>query len=105
MAINHCARLYGFGTYFVGTNCSNDIDVLILHNSNDELSCQFAVECKNSLRRYINSVHVTILSLSEEREFDFRKISRARYIGIVKAHSIDENISDIVSSILNWQHI
>ena len=105
MALNHCAQIYGFGTYFLGTNRSRDIDVLILHDANDELACLFAVECKNLLHRNIASLHITILSSSEEREFNFRKKSKAKFIGVVKAFSIDENIGEIVKLISNWPQL
>ncbi|WP_019217977.1 hypothetical protein [Legionella tunisiensis] len=79
-------KIYGFGSYFSGSKSYKDIDILIVHDLSDYQSCTRAIKCKRSILKEIAKSNVTILSKSEELDFDF--ISRS---GAVLLCEIDED--------------
>ena len=66
--------VYGFGSFFKSST-HNDIDILVLHESTDTDSCNFALTCKNVFELNLTNTHITVLSIHEEKQFNFLKIS------------------------------
>lgn len=89
------ADVYGFGSYFKGSITFNDIDILIVHNSNERMSCLDAISLKKKLIEKVDKVSITMLSKSEEAGLNFINKASARYL-----LSYDgSNLSEIVSAI------
>lgn len=88
--------VYGFGSAFLGSGKSHDIDLLIVHLNSDPISCQLAIQCKNKLIENINRAHVTMPSKEEENYFQFIKISNAIYLGSVCGRQIEDEIAEHV---------
>ncbi|KTD27979.1 hypothetical protein [Legionella maceachernii] len=93
-------RIYGFGSYFSGSKSYTDIDILIVHDLNDYQSCMQAIKCKRAILKKINKSNVSILSKSEELDFDFISRSGAIPLGDVDEGSI-ENIVYMVKTFKN----
>ena len=87
--------LYGFGSFFCAGNIVRDIDLIILHDDFSRASCTLAMNCKQYLAKSIDDVHVTILSKSEEKHFDFVKDAKAQQIGIVRDGFIESDVDCI----------
>lgn len=77
---NLLAEVYGFGSYFKGSKVFNDIDILIVHNSNERKSCLEAISLKNNLIEKIDKVSITMLSKSEEVGLNFISKASAKYL-------------------------
>ncbi|EGQ7914879.1 hypothetical protein ACA724_004532 [Vibrio parahaemolyticus] len=89
------ADIYGFGSYFKGSITFNDIDILIVHNSNEHVSCLDAISLKKKLVEKVDKVSITMLSRSEEAGLNFVNKASAKYL-----LSYDgSNLSEIVSAI------
>lgn len=84
--------VYGFGSAFGETAAANDLDLLIVHQGADCASCQLAIECKQRLSDRFARAHVTMLSDSEEKHFQFVKTAHAVYLGIVREDYIDSDV-------------
>lgn len=90
-------RIYGFGSYFSESKLYRDIDILIVHDSSDYQSCMQAIKCKKLILKEIDKSDVSILSKSEELDFDFISKSRAVLLGEIDEGSI-ENIAYMVKT-------
>lgn len=95
--------VYGFGSFFSAQPESSDIDLLLIHDDVSAESCTLVVRCKQYLMRTLNRVHVTILSIDEEREFGFIAQARARPIGLIDRKCINAEIDRISRSLANTQ--
>jgi len=71
------AAVYGFGSYFKGAATFRDIDILVVHNSNSYESCLDAISLKRAIITTIDGVDVSMLSQSEEQNFNFIDKSQA----------------------------
>jgi hypothetical protein len=83
-------KIYGFGSYFSASHLYNDIDILIVHDLSDYSSCMQAIKCKKSILDEIKQSNVSILSKSEELDFDFISKSGAVLLGEVDEGSIED---------------
>jgi hypothetical protein len=92
--------VYGFGSCFNGTGISNDIDILIIHESIDYDSCQFAIRCKRFFASNLDDTDITILSSLEERQINFIWKSSARFIGIVLKESEESDLREVLEKIV-----
>lgn len=93
--------IYGFGSFFNNGIEFQDIDILIIHHNTNYNSCQFSLICKRYLLSIINNGDITILSRSEERQNDFIKKNKARFLGIVKENSVLEDFNIIITKYIN----
>lgn len=73
-------EVYGFGSFFYNPEHYNDIDFLIVHNTIEYDSCINAILFKREILTQIDKASVTMLSISEERKFDFIKKSLAIHL-------------------------
>lgn len=64
-------KIYGFGSFFNGSEIFGDIDLLIIHSSNSYESCLDAIALKQEIVAHIDNADVTMLSKSEEFQFKF----------------------------------
>lgn len=80
MAIILNIKIYGFGSFFSGSEIFNDIDLLIVHKSNSYDSCLEAITLKREIQTHINNVDITMLSESEEFQFKFIEKASATYL-------------------------
>ena len=83
------AQVYGFGSYFETPETAKDIDLLILHESTAERSCEFALRCKTALLKSEPRAHITILSKAEEKQTGFIATANAQLVGTIQ--SAEEN--------------
>lgn len=97
--------IYGFGSFFKRIGDFNDVDLLIIHDSNSYKSCLEAISLKSEMLLRISNAHVTMLSKSEEDKFNFIEKSFAvqlgEYSGIEKEIIVSELIK-IMQSIRNY---
>jgi peroxiredoxin len=94
------SEIYGFGSFFSKEkSASHDIDLLIVHQEINTASCQFAIYCKQQLKKLIAMSDITILSNSEEKEFDFVRIANALKIGEIRTLSFYSDIKLIIKYI------
>ncbi|MBQ5098092.1 hypothetical protein FD825_02355 [Klebsiella pneumoniae] len=97
--------IYGFGSFFKSSGDFNDVDLLIIHDSNSYKSCLEAISLKSEMLLRISNAHVTMLSKSEEDKFNFIEKSFAvqldEYSGIEKEIIVSELIK-IMQSIRNY---
>lgn len=77
MALKLIAEVYGFGSYFKGASTFEDIDILIVHNSNSYESCLDAISLKRAIVAIIDGTDVSMLSKYEEQDFNFIHKSQA----------------------------
>jgi hypothetical protein len=74
--------LYGFGSFFSDQNSSpRDIDLLIVHQSIDSSSINFAIDCKAAIKSLIPSADTVVLSTSEEQELAFVQKCSGKFLG------------------------
>lgn len=85
--------LFGFGSYFNGTEKYRDIDLLVIHADEGKISCALASEYKIWLMSHVPQVHVTILSASEERELNFVERSRGRQLARIVGTDFEKVIA------------
>lgn len=76
-------KVYGFGSAFDANRTARDVDLLIVHDDTSISSCALAIQCKHQLKNGIRNAHVTMLSESEEANFQFVETARAFQIGLV----------------------
>lgn len=98
--IEFSMKIYGFGSYFSDSNLYNDIDILIIHDLCDYASCMQAIECKKAILKEIDKSNVSIVSKSEELDFDFISRSGAVLLGETDENSI-QNIVYMVKTFRN----
>ena len=90
-------KIYGFGSYFSESKSYRDIDILIVHDSSEYQSCIQAIKYKKSILKEIDKSNVSILSKSEELDFDFISKTNAIFLSEVNENSI-KNIKHIVKA-------
>lgn len=73
--------IYGFGSFFNGSENFNDVDLLIIHGSNSYESCLNAIVLKLEILSRIANAHVTMLSKTEEYKFNFIEKAMAIPLG------------------------
>lgn len=78
MVITLSVNIYGFGSFFNGSETFKDVDLLIVHDSGSYESCLKAIFLKREIKNQIDNADVTMLSVYEERQFKF--IERASAI-------------------------
>lgn len=69
-----------------------DIDLLIVHKEIDKISCQFAIKCKRMLLETVSIADITVLSESEERQFQFINTARAIRLGTIREDHLDDDL-------------
>lgn len=94
--------IFGFGSFFKNESKYRDIDLLIVHSSNEYDSCRNAISCKRRIRSRIKEANITILSVQEESHFSFVKKSTALLLGELKDNA-DEELLKIIEKILRKQ--
>ncbi len=94
-------KIFGFGSYFKRTPRYNDIDILLVHENISEQSCFAALKCKSTIIDNLDSVHVSILSESEEKSVDFLKTSEAIFIGTISESAFDRDMLKIFAIIMS----
>lgn len=86
--------IYGFGSFFNSAGNFNDVDLLIIHDSNSYKSCLEAISLKLEILSRISNAHVTMLSKAEEDKLKFIEKSLAillgEYLGIQKEMIVSE---------------
>lgn len=95
--LERLADVYGFGSYFKGESNFNDVDILIVHNSNSFESCKVAISLKKNLLARIDKVSVTMLSKSEESEVNFIEKASAKHLSPYNG----KNLCEIISAVEN----
>ena len=95
MVIKLLAKVYGFGSYFKGSEAFNDIDILIVHNSTSRKSCLDAISLKKGLIAKVGKASITMLSKSEEAELNFISKASAKYLLSYNG----SNLCDVISII------
>ena len=91
--------IYGFGSYFHGCALFADIDILIVHQSGNYESCQFAIRSKQFLASVLSKSDITILSMREEQHLSFIAKSGALHIGNVFEGSEENDLCGILETI------
>ncbi|HAS1313044.1 TPA: hypothetical protein I4D15_23040 [Enterobacter bugandensis] len=94
-------KIYGFGSFFQGAETFNDIDLLIIHDSNDYTSCLDAISLKMELISKFDNAHITMLSNSEEFQLNFIEKSEAFLIGFYFQVEKEDIVSEIEFKIKN----
>ncbi len=94
--------VYGFGSYFSAPTTANDIDILIVHESLDRTSCEFAIFCKSRLHKLLAHLHVTMLSAKEEQDAYFIATAQAYLLGAVSKNDAENNLLRIANIIKNF---
>jgi len=90
------ASIYGFGSFFRSEDVTGDVDFLIVHQSIEEASCRFGIQCKKSIQAKLPQAHITLLSRQEEKSLAFIRSAKAEHLGDVD----DDNFEDQTRSIL-----
>lgn len=72
--------VYGFGSFFTGDADPQDIDLLLLHRSSDDESCQFAIDCKAAIKSALPNADIVMLSQSEADDLQF--LTRAKAVAL-----------------------
>ena len=96
-------EVYGFGSYFHSINLYRDIDILIVHESENHKSYVKAIELKKNIQGKIKGVHVSILSRSAEDHFSFVSTSKAILLGIVDESDLTSSVKKIISIISTFR--
>lgn len=97
--MSEVVRVYGFGSYFTGTDKPRDIDLLMIHKSVDKASCEFAITCKCMLIRHLPMADIVLLSEQEAEQNCFIARSSAVPIGHIESEEVAEQVSSLVQSI------
>lgn len=90
--------MYGFGSAFRRGAPANDIDLLIVHGSNDPASCRLAIACKRWFVKEVARADVTMLSSVEEAHFKFIATARATYLGAIREDYMDSDLAALMAS-------
>jgi hypothetical protein len=98
MALTQTAQIYGFGSFFnEGRTTAEDIDLLLVHDSVERGSIDFAITCKSHIRALTPHAHIVLLSVSEERELAFLLKSKAILLGAVSSVETLSQLSTLLS--------
>ncbi|WP_424945890.1 hypothetical protein [Candidatus Spongiihabitans sp.] len=89
-------EIYGFGSYFLCQPEYHDVDLLIVHRSDDPKSCLFAIQCKQYFISNVAGGDVTILSQHEEQQISFIAKSGARCLGKVDESCREGGLREIL---------
>lgn len=93
------AEVYGFGSYFKGSQKFKDIDLLIVHTSSDYHSCLEAISLKRAIVGTIDMADVSILSKSEEQSFNFIDKSKAILLYVYEGESKSLAAKEILKNV------
>lgn len=95
--------IYGFGSAFVAHDgnetIAQDVDLLIVHPSIHDASCQFAILCKRRLAACVAGAHITMLSAGEEQHYQFIRTARAVRLGAIRADHIADDLRTICTAV------
>ena len=95
--------IYGFGSAFVAHDgnetIAQDVDLLIVHPSTHDASCQFAILCKRRLAACVAGAHITMLSAGEEQHYQFIRTARAVRLGAIRADHITDDLRTICTAV------
>ena len=96
--------IYGFGSAFVAHDgnetIAQDVDLLIVHPSTHDASCQFAILCKRRLAACVAGAHITMLSAGEEQHYQFYSNGRVRCVlGAIRADHIADDLRTICTAV------
>jgi hypothetical protein len=92
-------RVYGFGSFFAGGDRPNDLDLLLLHQSTDAASCQFAIDCKTKIMLTLPTADVVMLSEREAEGHQFLVRSKAVALGELHAGTVDAQVQALADRI------
>lgn len=95
MAIILNVIIYGFGSFFNGSEIFNDVDLLVVHSSNSYRSCLEAITLKREIISQIDNADVTMLSRSEEIKFNFVKKAMAIPLGSYTEEEKENIVRDL----------
>ena len=87
--------VFGFGSFFLNRNSSNDIDLLLVHEDTSINSCVFALKCKKRLKQTVKPLHITVLSQKEEQGFNFVATAKAKLLGTIRNGYFEKDISTL----------
>ncbi len=96
-------KIYGFGSFFHGAETFNDIDLLIIHDSNNYTSCLDAISLKMEFISKFDNAHITMLSNSEEFQLNFIEKSGAFPIGFYFQAKKEDIVDEIEFKIKNMR--
>jgi hypothetical protein len=96
-------KIYGFGSYFSNKKSYGDIDILIVHESNEYQSCIKALEYKKLILKNIDNSDVSILSKSEELDFNFISKSQAVLLGKINENNSLSSLDYIIDKVQIFQ--
>lgn len=91
--------VYGFGSFFRGSDHPNDIDLLLLHRSTQLESCKFAIFCKNQLKSALPFVDIVMLSRTEAENLDFVERAKAEQLASLRSDMIEADLQALVHRI------
>lgn len=97
--MNEELTIYGFGSYFNSSGNHNDIDLIIVHHTQDIYSCRFASRCKKFLAMNLVKPDITLLSRHEEQQMSFIAKSNACFLGLVRETDEKEDLLEILCKI------
>ncbi|MBF8179543.1 hypothetical protein [Herminiimonas contaminans] len=92
-------QVFGFGSFFTESQTYNDIDLLLLHNDLSMPSRRFALACKRVLSDSPLNLHITILSIPEERSLKFLLRSRATKIHVIHSNHVVKDVDCLLRMI------
>lgn len=95
--------IYGFGSFFNGSETFNDIDLLIVHSSNSYDSCLEAIVLKQEVLSRISNADITMLSKSEEIQFNFVENAKAFPLGTYSEKKKEDIVSDLKLKLGYWR--
>lgn len=93
------ATVYGFGSFFRRSAQAEDIDLLIVHRSNDPESCRFAIDSKKVLSRLLPEADIVMLSLGEANQNNFIARALADKLGVIDSTNYEAQLSDLCRQI------
>lgn len=91
--------VFGFGSFFRRAENARDIDLLLIHRSNDLASCRLAIECKQLFQRSLSGVDVVMLSKSESEQNQFVARSGAIALGFIDSENCKTQVLELVERI------
>lgn len=95
--------IYGFGSFFNRSETFNDIDLLIVHSSNSYDSCLEAIVLKQEVLSRISNADITMLSKSEEIQFNFVENAKAFPLGTYSEKKKEDIVSDLKLKLGYWR--
>lgn len=97
-------KIYGFGSYFKGSEIFNDIDLLIVHESLDRDSCLDAIRLKIEIIARIDKADIVLLSMAEETQFNFIKVASAIPLVVCESIFNDEILDELESKVQSFMN-